>query len=100
MARKTTKQAPAPVAETKPEKAPKITARDQGIPEVYLSESGAFRPGYDAKLKSDLISAVLGNGVLHVFSEKEALSILESRGWVSMLEKSREARAKRNGASA
>jgi hypothetical protein len=78
-------------------KAPKVTARDQGVPEVYLSESGAFKPGYDAKLKSDLISAILGNGVLHTFNEKEALAVLKARGWESMLEKSREARAKRNG---
>jgi len=87
-----TKTAPAPVAEATPEKAPKVTARDQGIPDVYLSDSGSFKPGYDAKLKSDLIKSILGNGVLHVFTEKEALAILESRGWTSMLEKSREAR--------
>jgi hypothetical protein len=102
MARKSTKQSavatPAePVAEAKPAK---VTARDQGVPEVYLSESGAFRPGYDAKMKSDLINAVLGSPVLHVFTEDEALSILESRGWLPMLEKSREARARRNGESA
>ena len=98
MARKSNTQtkAEAKVAEEKPAK---VTARDQGVPEVYLSESGNFQPGYDAKLKSDLISAILGNGVLHVFTEKEALAVLESRGWMPFLEKSREARARRNGES-
>ena len=95
MARKSTgTTAKAPVAEAKPKK---VTAADQGIPAVYLGEGGNFRPGYDAKLKSDLITAVLGSGVLHVFSEKEALKVLESRGWMPMLEKSREARERRNG---
>lgn len=96
MARKSQTQTKAVEAEVKPEKAPKVTARDQGVPEVYLSESGSFKPGFDAKLKSDLISAVLGSTVLHVFSEKDALAVLESRGWMPMLEKSREARAKRS----
>lgn len=98
MARKSTAQTEAP-AEVTPEKPAKVTARDQGIPEVYLSESGSFKPGYDAKLKSDLIQAVLGSTVLHVFTEKDALSILESRGWVPMLEKSREARARKSNGS-
>jgi hypothetical protein len=98
VATKTSKtEATAPVA---PEKPAKVTARDQGIPEVYLSESGAFKPGYDAKLKSDLIAAILGNGVLHVFNEKEALSVLKARGWESMLEKSRAARERKNGNAA
>lgn len=87
----------APVAEVTTEKPAKVTARDQGIPDVYLSESGSFKPGYDAKLKSDLIKAVIGDGRLHVFTEKDALAILTSRGWLPMLEKSREAR---NGKSA
>lgn len=99
MPRKSKAQTEAPVAEVAPEKPAKVTARDQGIPEVYLSESGAFRPGFDAKLKSDLINAVLGSNVLHVFTEEEALAILESRGWMPMLEKSREARARRNGSA-
>ena len=82
-------------AEVKPAKAPKVTARDQGVPEVYLSESGAFRPGYDAKLKSDLIAAILGDGRLHTFEADEAQAILESRGWTSMLETSRAARERK-----
>jgi hypothetical protein len=89
-----TPKATEPVAVEKPAK---VTARDQGVPAVYLNdESGTFKPGYDAKLKSDLINAVLGSGVLHVFTEKDALAILESRGWMPMLEKSREARAKKS----
>jgi hypothetical protein len=43
-------------------KAPKVKApnpRDQGIPEIYLSEKGTFKPGYDAKLKSDLVNSVV-----------------------------------------
>ena len=82
-------------AEVKAEKPKKVTARDQGVPEVYLSESGSFKPGYDAKLKSDLITAVLGDGRLHVFEAKEAEAILESRGWTSMLETSRAARERK-----
>lgn len=87
----------APEAEAKPKK---VTARDQGVPEVYLSESGSFKPGYDAKLKSDLIVAVLGDGRLHTFTAEEAMAILESRGWVPMLEASRAARERKaNGGS-
>jgi hypothetical protein len=89
-----TNQTEAP-AEVKPAKAPKVTARDQGVPEVYLSESGSFKPGYDAKLKSDLIRAILGDGRLHTFEAAEALSILESRGWLPMLEASRTARERK-----
>jgi hypothetical protein len=77
-------------------KTPKVTARDQGVPEVYLSESGSFKPGYDAKLKSDLLTAVLGDGRLHTFTAEEALAVLESRGWTSMLETSRAARERKN----
>jgi hypothetical protein len=91
MAPKTnTTEAPATEA-----KAKKVTARDQGVPEVYLSESGSFRPGYDAKLKSDLIVAILGDGRLYEFTADEAMSILESRGWLPMLETSREARERK-----
>jgi hypothetical protein len=96
MSPKATEQTP---AEVKPAKAPKVTARDQGVPEVYLSESGAFKPGYDAKLKSDLIRAILGDGRLHVFEADEALAILDSRGWMSMLETSRQARERKAGES-
>jgi hypothetical protein len=84
-----------PSTKTETAKTPKVTARDQGVPEVYLSEAGTFRPGYDAKLKSDLITAVLGSPVLHVWDADEALRVLESRGWMKMLETSREARERK-----
>lgn len=93
-----TKQIETP-AEVKAEKPKKVTARDQGVPEVYLSEAGSFKPGYDAKLKSDLIRAILGDGRLHVFEAEEAMSILESRGWVAMLETSRAARERKTSDS-
>ncbi len=78
-----------------PAKTPKVTARDQGVPEVYLSEAGAFRPGYDAKMKSDLITAILGSPVLHTWDPEEALRVMESRGWLPMLEASRAARERK-----
>ena len=94
MARKTkTDAAPQiPAEEAKPKK---VTARDQGIPEVYLSEAGTFRPGYDAKLKSDLIVAVLGDGRLHDWDADEAMRVLTERGWLPMLEASRAARVRK-----
>lgn len=76
-------------------KATKVTARDQGVPEVYLSEAGTFKPGYDAKMKSDLITAILGSPVLHTWDPEEALKVMESRGWLPMLEASRAARERK-----
>lgn len=46
-------------AKSKTPKVKQPNPRDQGIPEVYLSESGKFKPGYDAKLKSDLVNSAL-----------------------------------------
>jgi hypothetical protein len=98
-AKTTPTQAPeVPEAQEAPAKTPKVTARDQGIPEVYLSEAGTFRPGDDAKLKSDLITAVLGDGRLHVWDPEEALAVLEARGWMTMLETSRQARERKSQA--
>jgi hypothetical protein len=85
--------------QTETPKTPKVTARDQGVPEVYLSESGSFKPGYDAKLKSDLLNAVLGSGTLHTFTEEEALAVLTSRGWLPFLETSRTARERKANGS-
>src|SRR5687768_5487281 len=94
MARTTQTAAPAeaPQAEAK---APKVNARSQGVPEVYLSEAGTFRPGYDAKMKSDLITAVLGSPVLHTWDADEARAVLEARGWTKFLDQSIEARERR-----
>lgn len=75
----------------------KETAKDQGVPEVYLNEAGNFRIGMDARLKSDLVGAVVGEvtkdnpgASLHVFSESDAMALLEKRGWVSFLDRKRE----------
>lgn len=100
MAAKSKQVESAPVAEEKPAKEKKPTAADRGVPAVYLSESGSFKPGYDAKLKSDLIVAVLGDGRLHQFTAEEAMALLTERNWLPMLEKSREARERKaNGNS-
>jgi predicted transcriptional regulator len=66
----------APVTEAK---AKKPVARDQGVPEVYLSEAGTFRPGYDAKMKSDLITAILGSPVLYQWDAETALRVMTER---------------------
>lgn len=81
----------------------KETAKDQGVPEVYLSESGNFKPGYDARLKSDLIKAVLDEkptDVLHTFTSAEAQALLEKRNWLNFLAKSRSAREAREARAA
>lgn len=69
---------------------PKETAKDQGVPDVYLNDSGNFRIGMDARLKSDLVLSALGQitkdnpgASLTVFEPKEALALLEKRGWMS-----------------
>ncbi len=46
--------------ETKAPKAKAIDPRSQGVPDDYLTEKGTFKPGYDAKLKSDLVNSVVG----------------------------------------
>lgn len=43
----------------KPKATPKPTAKDLGVPDVYLGAGGNFRPGLDARLKSDLINAII-----------------------------------------
>jgi hypothetical protein len=74
------------------DKTPKQTAKDQGVPAVYLSESGNFKPGMDARYKSDLISAVLGldlSKALHKFTAADAESRLAQRNWIPFLERKR-----------
>ena len=92
----TTNQNESTVAEATEAKPKKVTARDQGVPEVYLSEAGTFKPGYDAKLKSDLLTAVLGPKTLHEWTAEDALAVLESRGWLPFLEQSRAARERKS----
>lgn len=79
----------------------KESARDQGVPGTYLSASGNFKPGLDARYKSDLIASALGEKIvegkgLHQFTKESALERLQQRGWMPHLAKakaSREAKA-------
>jgi hypothetical protein len=76
----------------------KETAKDQGVPEVYLNEeTGTFRIGMDARLKSDLVNSALGlitkddpGDSLMIFDEKEAVELLEKREWTGFLDRKRE----------
>lgn len=92
---RTTQTDVAPAESGEAPKAKKPNAREQGVPEVYLGEGGNFRPGYDAKMKSDLITAVLGSPVLHEWDPQEALAVLEARGWTRFLDESRAARERK-----
>lgn len=77
-------------------KTPKQTAKDQGVPDVYLSGSGNFKPGMDARYKSDLIAAILGEKnpkALMTFEAPDASRRLEQRGWEGFLAKATAARA-------
>jgi hypothetical protein len=71
----------------------KQTARDKGVPDKYLSESGKFRVGMDARYKSDLITEALefeaANGGK---KSSPAHKQLGRMGWTSHLDKSRESR--------
>jgi hypothetical protein len=88
----------------------KETAKDQGVPAVYLNDAGNFRIGMDARLKSDLVNSALGlitkeepGDSLMVFSEKEAVSLLEKRSWTQFLDRKRElveAKAAKSAAAA
>ena len=65
------------------------TARDQGFPEVYLGETGNFKPGLDATAKSDLTHAYLGlvrPNALATFTPEEAMKLLQARGWMGYVE--------------
>lgn len=75
----------------------KESAKDQGVPDVYLNENGNFKIGMDARLKSDLVLSATGQittaepgNSLHVFSEKDAVALLTKRGWTSFLDRKRE----------
>ncbi len=73
--------------------AKKETAKDQGVPEIYLAESGNFKPGLDARYKSDLINSALGEkgkGQLAEFDAKDAIKRLQQRNWISFLERKKE----------
>lgn len=79
----------------------KRTAADRGVPAAYLAENGNFRPGLDARFKSDLIRTVLVHSelekelnptALSTFSVEEAHEFLQGFGWVSHLDKARAVR--------
>lgn len=92
----------------------KPTAKDQGVPDAYLGPGGRFRPGMDARYKSDLIASALGietdrsatdrpstaraavgskTGALMTFDPKDAKKRLMQRGWGGFLEQKRKALA-------
>lgn len=59
----------------KPAKPKKATAADLGVPKVYLSDKGSFKVGMDARLKSDLILAILEQpapGAAHKWTKADA----------------------------
>lgn len=74
----------------------KESARDQGVPNTYLGPSGNFKPGMDARYKSDLIASALGEKIsdkgMHQFTKESALERLQQRGWLSHLEKAKKSR--------
>lgn len=87
--------------------AKKETAKDQGFPAEYLGENGNFKPGLDARAKSDLVNAFLGlesKGALATFTKDEAQKLLKKRGWMSFVEKKQAsiaaAQAKKEAAAA
>ena len=75
----------------------KDTARDQGVPGTYLGAGGNFKPGMDARYKSDLITSALGETIsskgLHQFTKDSAIERLQQRGWMAHLEKAKKSRA-------
>lgn len=74
----------------------KETAKDQGVPGTYLGAGGNFKPGLDARFKSDLITSALGEKIgpegMHQFTRDAALEFLAKRGWLPHLEKAKKSR--------
>ncbi len=90
-------------------KTPKQTAASRGVPAVYLSENGSFKPGLDARFKSDIIGTVLVHenlekaapkGALSTFTVEQAHDFLAQFDWVKFLDKSRGARINKQEAQA
>jgi hypothetical protein len=72
----------------------KQSARDMGTPDVYLAENGNFKPGLDARFKSDLVHSYLGlksKKALRTFTKDEAESFLQARSWMGFVSQKREA---------
>ena len=74
----------------------KPTAKDQGVPDAYLGPGGRFRPGMDARYKSDLIASALeieSKDALMTFDVDDAKKRLRQRGWGKFLTEKRKALA-------
>lgn len=77
-----------------------------GVPAVYLNANGRFKPGLDARYKSDLVNSALGeksDKALETFTVEDAINRLQQRGWMKYLDaarSSREAAAARKAARA
>ena len=72
---------------------PRLSARDRGVPDIYLGENGNFRPGMDARYKSDLILSALGlpaPDAKMAFDPADAVARIEERGWTHFLDRKRE----------
>jgi hypothetical protein len=70
----------------------KQTAKQQGFPAVYLGPTGNFKPGLDARAKSDLIAAVLkldNPDALYRFRADKAQKLIKARGWQSHVDRKR-----------
>jgi hypothetical protein len=71
----------------------KQTAKEQGVPDVYLGPSGNFRMGMDARYKSDLVLSVAGatekqkSRMLRTFRPADARKRLAARGWTGWLDR-------------
>lgn len=69
----------------------KVTALSQGFPTEYLGDNGNFKPGLDARAKSDLVNAYLeqppSKDALATFTKDEAAKLLKARGWMKFVEK-------------
>lgn len=70
-----------------------------GVPAEFLSPNGRFKPGWDAKLKSALISTAL-DASMAKGKRAAAEAMLTKLGWTAHLDKSRESRAKKAAAKA
>lgn len=71
----------------------KPTARDRGVPDVYLNDAGNFKIGMDARYKSDLVNAALGienEAALMSFEPADAEKRLAEREWTSFLDRKKE----------
>jgi len=73
------------------------TARDLGVPNAYLGPAGKFRPGADARLKTDLIVRALSQpapNALVPFSRQAAIKLLAKfPQWKPVLDRKKRALA-------